>query len=59
MSNGSNQKVCIFKNFRECFYQKSDDVKKYDYLICVACLLSRIEKFIFKNNKSKNGVSKS
>jgi len=51
---------CILKNFKECYRQEvsGEDPKDYNYLICTACLLSRIEKTLFNhlNPKEKQNV---
>ena len=46
---------CMFKNFKECYYLKEGEV---NYVVCTACLLSRIEKTLFRSQKGKNDVSR-
>jgi len=45
---------CVFKNFKKCYYQKGEE---YNYIICTACLLSRIEKLLFNTTHSIKPVN--
>lgn len=51
---------CVLKNFKECYRQdvSGEDPKSYNYTICTACLLSRMEKTMFNhlNPRSKKDV---
>jgi len=43
-----SKKECCFRNFKVCYRPQPKD--GYDYNLCAACLLSRIEKSIFKSS---------
>ena len=47
-------KDCCFRNFKVCYRPQPED--GYDYVLCAACLLSRIEKSIFKSSNHTEGV---
>jgi hypothetical protein len=47
-------KPCRFKNFKECYYLAEPDSNGLGATnVCTACLLSRIEKLLFKVTQRK------